>query len=234
MTTLHESRMDNLSSSFPPQGLYAITSERYRNTEQLAAAVAAAVRGGARVVQYRAKAAADPVGAAERLLATCRAARVPLIVNDDVALARRIGADGVHLGRDDTPLAEARRVLGSGAIIGVSCYDSVERAARAEGEGADYVAFGRFFPSKTKPGAPCARLETLGLAKERLRVPIVAIGGITAENGGILLEAGADLLAVIDGVFGGNDPEGAALEFQALFSRSERGASDGRFSSSPQ
>jgi thiamine-phosphate pyrophosphorylase len=202
---------------FPPLGLYAITREGYPDAAALAEAVAAAIRGGAAVVQYRAKSAADPVAEAERLLAVCRAGGVPLVINDDVELAGRIGADGVHLGKDDPDLEEARRILGPDAIIGVSCYDSVERAVQAEAAGAGYVAFGRFFPSRTKPGAPCARLETLVEAKRRLSVPIVAIGGITPENGGPLLEAGAGLLAVIDGVFGAGDPERAARRFAPLF-----------------
>jgi thiamine-phosphate pyrophosphorylase len=198
---------------FPTRGLYAITREGYPDAAALAEAVAAAIRGGAAVAQYRAKSAADPLAEAERLLAVCRAGGVPLIINDDVELAGRIGADGVHLGKDDPNLEKARRILGPDAIIGVSCYDSVERAVQAEAAGAGYVAFGRFFPSRTKPGAPCARLETLAGAKRRLSVPIVAIGGITPENGGPLLEAGAGLLAVIDGVFGAGDPERAARRF---------------------
>lgn len=204
-------------SRFPLRGLYAITREGYPNAAALTEAVAAAIRGGATAIQYRAKATADPLIEAERLLAVCRTAAVPLIVNDDVALARRIGADGVHLGRDDLNPTEARRRLGPDAIIGVSCYDSVDLAVRAEEEGADYAAFGRFFPSKTKPAAPCARLETLTLAKQRLHIPLVAIGGVTPDNGGLLRQAGADLLAVVEGVFGGDDPEAAARQFTALF-----------------
>lgn len=202
---------------FPARGLYAITREGYADAATLAEAVAAAIRGGAAVVQYRAKSAAGHDAEAELLRSACRAGGVPFIVNDDVDLARRIGADGVHLGRDDAGLAEAREALGPDAIIGVSCYDSVERAVEAEALGADYLAFGRFFPSRTKPGAPCARLETLAEARERLRVPIVAIGGITAENGGALLEAGAGVLAVVDGVFGAGDPERAARRFLPLW-----------------
>jgi thiamine-phosphate pyrophosphorylase len=204
-------------SHFPRRGLYAVTREGYPNAAALAEAVAAAIRGGAVAVQYRAKAAADPLAEADRLLAVCRAAAVPLIVNDDVALARRIGADGVHLGQGDLSPTEARRLLGPEAIIGVSCYDSADLAVRAEAEGADYAAFGRFFPSKTKPAASCARLETLALAKQRLHIPLVAIGGVTPDNGGLLRQAGADLLAVVEGVFGGDDPEAAARRFAALF-----------------
>jgi thiamine-phosphate pyrophosphorylase len=204
---------------FPRSGLYAVTRAGYPDAAALAEAAAAAVQGGAAAVQYRAKAAADPLAEAERLLAACRKAGVPLIVNDDVDLALRIGADGVHLGRDDLRPVEARRRLGSDLIIGVSCYDSVELALRAEAEGADYAAFGRFFSSLTKPGAPAARLETLALAKQRVRIPLVAIGGVTPDNGRRLLEAGADLLAVVEGVFGAGDPEILARCYAPLFQR---------------
>jgi thiamine-phosphate pyrophosphorylase len=202
---------------FPVSGLYAITAEHHSNLEQLALAVQAALRGGARLIQYRAKSAPDRLAEAQAALAECRAFDVPLIINDDVELALAIKADGVHLGKDDGSIRQAREWLGRQAIIGVSCYDSVERALEAERQGASYVAFGRFFPSASKPHAPCARLETLTLAKQKLIIPIVAIGGITPDNGRILLEAGADMLAVIDAVFGGDDPEQDALAFQPLF-----------------
>jgi thiamine-phosphate pyrophosphorylase len=211
--------MPHIRLPLPRAGLYAITRENYPNEQALADAVAAAIRGGAVAVQYRAKAARDPLREAVGLLAICREGGVPLIINDDVELAHRIGADGVHLGKDDLSLTEARRVLGPEAIIGVSCYDSVELAVRAQDDGASYVAFGRFFPSKTKPDAPCARLETLAAAKRHLSIPIVAIGGVTQENGGLLVDAGADFLAVIEAVFGRPDPELAASDFLPLFNR---------------
>lgn len=198
-------------------GLYAITPDTQLPPEQLARNVRAALRGGARLIQYRAKSARDRLQEARLLLAECRAARVPLIINDDVELALAIGADGVHLGQEDGSPAAARTRLGATAIIGVTCHDSLDLAIAAERQGADYVAFGRFFPSTTKPGAPCARIETLSEAKRRLRIPIVAIGGITAANGRSLVAAGADLLAVIDGVFGTADPESAARALQGLF-----------------
>jgi thiamine-phosphate pyrophosphorylase len=210
--------MHNIRLPFPRSGLYAITREAYRNEQALAEVVSAAIRGGAAVVQYRAKSSRDPLREAASLLSVCRDGGVPLIINDDVELARRVGADGVHVGKDDLSLTEARDVLGPNAIIGVSCYDSVDLAVRAEAGGANYVAFGRFFPSKTKPDAPCARLETLAEAKRRLCIPIVAIGGVTPENGGLLLKAGADLLAVIEAVFGAPHPGLAAAEFLPLFS----------------
>lgn len=206
------------ASAFPARGLYAITRSGYPQPSALADAVAAAIRGGAAVVQYRAKSAADPRAEASALLAVCRSAGVPLLMNDDVDLALAIGADGVHLGKDDATPEEARSKLGPAAIIGVSCYDSVESAVALAERGVDYVAFGRFFPSRTKPGAHLAHPETLGQAKRRLRLPIVAIGGITPDNGGSLLLAGADLLAVIEGVFGEGDPEPAARRYAGLFS----------------
>jgi thiamine-phosphate pyrophosphorylase len=175
--------------------------------------VDAAIRGGAGMVQYRVKRALEPIREVTGLLELCRRAGVPLIVNDDVELAAAVGADGVHLGRDDVSLRQARQRLGTKAIIGVSCYNDVQRAALAVAESADYVAFGRFFPSRTKPNAPCADPATLTAAKATLAVPIVAIGGITVDNAAPLLKAGADWLAVIEGVFGGGDPERAARAF---------------------
>jgi thiamine-phosphate pyrophosphorylase len=201
----------------PTTGLYAITAEHHATPQQLALAVQAALRGGAKLIQYRAKSAADRLTEARLVLAECRAFSVPLIINDDVELAWATGAEGVHLGKDDGSILAARERLGKDAIIGVSCYDLVARALEAEREGATYAAFGRFFPSASKPHAPCARLETLVEAKRRLNIPLVAIGGITPENGKALLDAGADWLAVIDAVFGNDDPERAALAFQPLF-----------------
>jgi len=202
---------------FPGRGLYAVTVDIHDDPAKLAASVRAAIRGGAAVIQYRCKSEEARRATAHLLLTECRRADVPLIINDDVELAADIGADGVHLGRDDASATDARARLKPSAIIGVSCYDSVERAERAQQQGASYVAFGRFFPSRSKPNAPCARLETLVEARRRLRIPIVAIGGITPENGGQLIAAGADLLAVIDGVFGNSDPEAAARRFRPLF-----------------
>ena len=207
---------------FPVRGLYVITREHADSRDAVLTEVAAAIRGGATVVQYRAKTPWDPVGEASALLDLCRSAAIPLIVNDDVNLAALIGADGVHLGKEDGSLATARERLGADAIIGVSCYDSLERALDAAKVGADYVAFGRFFPSATKPQAPCAQLNTLRAARDALSIPIVAIGGITTGNGLSLLDAGADLLAVIEGVFSAEGgPELAARQFRRLWDGSE-------------
>ncbi|WP_045223388.1 thiamine phosphate synthase [Methyloterricola oryzae] len=206
-------------TAFPEQGLYAITPEDLSAIDALLNAVSSAIAGGAAVIQYRCKNAAERRAGASPLLELCRKAGVPLIINDDVELAAQIGADGVHLGKDDGDIALSRRALGQHAIIGVSCYDSLERAMAAEQSGADYVAFGRFFPSRSKPHAPCAKPETLTEARRHIHLPIVAIGGITAANGANLLHAGAGLLAVIDGVFGSGDPKMAAARFQPLFRR---------------
>jgi thiamine-phosphate pyrophosphorylase len=202
-----------------PRGLYAVTDGADRTPEALAALAGQVIQGGAVAVQYRDKStdAARRRREARTLLAVCRRHRVPLLVNDDVALAREVGADGVHLGRDDLPLATARALLGPDALIGVSCYGEPERAVQAEAEGADYVAFGGFFPSRTKPLATPATVAMLAAARPRLRGPVVAIGGITPENAPVLIAAGADLVAVVHGVFGQPDPRAAAERYARLY-----------------
>jgi thiamine-phosphate pyrophosphorylase len=202
-------------------GLYAIADTRYLDDARIEAAVAEAIAGGARIIQYRDKTdnALERTRQASELAALCRQHDVIFIVNDDVALAKQAGADGVHLGREDTSLAQARAQLGPRAIIGVSCYNELERALRAQADGADYVAFGRFFPSRTKPRAVPADVALLRAARQKLRVPIVAIGGITPENGAALIAAGADALAVIEGVFGQADVRAAAQRYARLFTK---------------
>jgi thiamine-phosphate pyrophosphorylase len=203
------------------RGLYAIADTAIAPPEELLVRVGQALRGGARLIQLRDKRHRDTQAREQAcaLLELCRAHSVPLLINDDVALAAAIGADGVHIGRADAPLAQARAVLGPAALIGVSCYDSLERARAAARGGADYVAFGRFYPSSTKPEAVQAPPELLGQARQALDIPLVAIGGITPENGAALIEAGADMLAVIHGVFAQADPEAAARRIAALFGR---------------
>jgi thiamine-phosphate pyrophosphorylase len=200
----------------PAFGLYAITQTEHKSPAQILADVSAAIRGGASVVQYRDKNPVNALALASDLVSLCHGHQVPLIINDHIGLAVAVGADGVHLGKDDGNVALAREQLGQDAIIGVSCYDSIERALAAQKEGADYVAFGRFFPSSSKPLAAPAHVQTLTEAKAKLAVPIVAIGGILPENGGALLAAGADFLAVIGGLFD-DEPELAARAYQQLF-----------------
>jgi thiamine-phosphate pyrophosphorylase len=204
------------------RGLYAITDAALSERRGLEFDVAAAIRGGAVMIQYRDKSTDGTRREREAaaLLQVCRRHQVPLIINDDVELARVTGADGVHLGAEDAPLRAARIRLGEQAIIGVSCYDSLELARKARAAGADYVAFGSFADSPTKPDAVRASLALLREASRNLRLPVTAIGGITPENGAALVEAGASLLAVVSGVFGAEDPEEAARRYTALFKRS--------------
>ncbi|CRI64346.1 putative Thiamine-phosphate pyrophosphorylase (TMP pyrophosphorylase) (TMP-PPase) (Thiamine-phosphate synthase) (ThiE) [Thiocapsa sp. KS1] len=200
-------------------GLYLITPDTADNPDVLAEQVAQAISGGARLVQYRNKGADQQLrrDQAIAVLGVCRAAGVPLVINDDVALAAEIGADGVHLGREDGDPIAARRRLGADAIIGVSCYDDMTLAQAAERAGASYVAFGSFFPSATKPHAAWASLGLLSTARDSLRIPAVAIGGITPQNGGLLIAAGARMLAVVTGVFAQPDLAAAARAYASLF-----------------
>jgi thiamine-phosphate pyrophosphorylase len=204
--------------SFPVRGLYAITQPANKSAEIVINEVIAALNGGAVVVQYRDKNPLDAIYLARQLLEVCREYGVPLLINDDVDLAVKVGADGVHLGREDGAIVEARKRLGAEAIIGVSCYNFLEQALDAQEQGATYVAFGRFFPSLSKPLAAPADLDTLRKARFLLDIPIVAIGGILPDNGGQLLAAGAGLLAVIGGLFD-SQPEQSARAYGALFDK---------------
>ena len=203
----------------PLRGLYAITPTDLATRAGLTQAVEQAIAGGARVLQYRDK-SADPVRRLDRALALqaqCLAAQVPLVVNDDLELAVRVGAAGVHLGRADADPATARSRLGPAALIGVSCYNDYALAEGASAAGASYVAFGSFFPSVTKPEAVPATPELLRRARRELGLPVVAIGGITPENGRALIDAGADMLAVISALFDQPDIAAAARAFASLF-----------------
>jgi len=199
-------------------GLYAITPERIRGFN-LVSQVEQAIQGGARLIQYREKgdAGAEKFTEAKAILHLCRINNVQLIINDDVELAYAIAADGVHLGRNDSDPVLARQKLGHTAIIGVSCYNNLDLAVKAQLAGANYVAFGRFFSSTTKPQATGATLELLYQAKSHVHLPIVAIGGITATNGKFLINAGADMLAVVGGIFSSEDIKVAALNLSSLF-----------------
>lgn len=201
---------------FPAHGLYAITQTDNKTIDAILTEVEQVILGGASVVQYRDKQPQDALLLARELVKLCHQYHVPLIINDDVELAIQAAADGVHLGKEDGAVAHARHRLGKDAIIGVSCYNSVETALIMQEQGADYVAFGRFFPSSSKPLAAPAEIKTLHEAKRVLTIPIVAIGGILPENGAQLLTAGADLLAVIGGVFTAQ-PEHSARAYRALF-----------------
>ena len=201
------------------QGLYAITDPTLTPGERLLPACEAALRGGARLLQYRDKTAspAEREARARTLLALCEAHDAVFLINDDAALAARVGAHGVHLGQSDGAVSAARALLGERAIIGVTCHNQIMLAETAAQEGASYVAFGRFFPSHTKPGAVQA---DAGLLRHDLPVPKVAIGGITPDNAATLIRAGASALAVIHGLFARddiNDIEATARQFSRLF-----------------
>lgn len=189
------------------------------DTDELVAKVTAVFCGGVGVVQYRNKKAALAVQREQciELIACVRAFDGLLIVNDSSKLAQEVGADGVHLGQGDESVENARMRLGPKRIIGVSCYDDLDRAHAAQAAGADYVAFGSFFPSPTKPAAVRASLNLLCNAKTVLKVPVVAIGGINMDNAAVLIEAGADALALISALFHVDDIEEQARAYSRLF-----------------
>jgi thiamine-phosphate pyrophosphorylase len=201
---------------FPQYGLYAITDGPRAD---LLAVCTAALRGGAVVLQYRDKSsdAARRLAEASALSTLCANYDVPLIINDDIALAAAVGAAGVHIGADDADVLSARARLGANAIVGVSCYDSLDRA-RQWAQAASYLAFGAFFPSPTKPQARHATVDLLAAAKA-FGKPLVAIGGITPDNARSLIAAGSDFVAAISGVFAAADVEAAARAYATQFQK---------------
>ncbi|QNH20045.1 thiamine phosphate synthase [Xanthomonas sp. GW] len=206
-----------MNASPPPRGVYLITPDE-ADGARLLARVAPLLGYGPTWLQYRNKRAnaAQRLAQATALQALCAQAGVPLIVNDDVALAQAVGAAGVHLGEDDGDLATARAALGADALIGASCYDDLALARAAAATGASYVAFGAFFPTRSKV---TTRRADPGLLRDAaaLGLPRVAIGGVSPDNGRALVAAGADLLAVISGVFDAEDPRAALAAYRACF-----------------
>ena len=202
-------------------GLYAVTPD-LGATDVLLEKVDAALRGGARVVQYRSKSPDDGLRRQQAIAIAglCRQRRALFIVNDSAELAHQAGADGVHIGREDGAVAQARSVLGADRIIGVSCYDQIGLARTAAAQGADYVAFGSFFASGTKPAAVRPDIELLRTAAVEIAVPIVAIGGINVDNAAALIAAGADAVAVVGALFDAQDVEMQARRFADLFQTS--------------
>jgi len=202
-------------------GLYAITDSHLIPKDKFINTVEQAIIGGASVVQYRDKTHDYQRRFREALALRklCQHYKILLIINDDVELAEKVGANGVHIGQDDASLKTARAVLGEQAIIGVSCYNQFVLAQAAVEAGASYVAFGRFFSSHIKPEAVQANVDLLHEAREKLNCPVVAIGGITPDNGAELLAAGADSLAVIQGLFGQADVMVAAQRYARLFQK---------------
>lgn len=209
--------MMSLNPNARISGLYAITPDE-PDTPELLRKARLALLGGAGVLQYRNKIAAEMLRLqqASALRELTREFAVPLIINDDVMLAKKVAADGVHLGGSDGNLSDARAVLGSGKLIGMSCYNRLALAHAAVQQGADYVAFGSFFASTVKPDAVVATTDLLRQARREIAVPLVAIGGINLRNGAQLLVLGADALAVISAVFGAKDIQAAARQFANL------------------
>ncbi len=185
------------------RGLYAITDETLIPEVQFHHIIKQALQGGAAIIQYRDKSnnRKKRQQQATTLRTLCNQYNALLLINDDLELAQRVSADGIHLGKNDASISEAREALGATAIIGISCYNQLELAIKAENEGANYVAFGAFFTSTIKPEASVAELGLLGEAKARLNIPVCAIGGITSNNAKQIFDAGADMVAVISGLF---------------------------------
>ena len=200
------------------KGLYAITPDS-TDTPELLRRTRLVLSGGASVLQYRNKIADAKLRLeqATALRELTREFTVAFIVNDDAQLAAQVDADGVHLGETDGELKAARALLGAGKIIGVSCYNQLMLAKEAVAAGADYVAFGAFYPSTVKPDTVRVKVELLRQACVQIAVPLVAIGGITVQNAGVLLEAGADSLAVISALFFADNCKAAAQNFSRLF-----------------
>lgn len=208
-----------------PRGLYGVSPE-WEDTERMLAALEAAAAGGMSAFQWRRKTAtpAEGVEQARKVVERCRELGVVSIINDDWRLAALVDADGVHLGRDDGNLAEARLALGPDRIIGCSCYNDPSLAERALLADVDYIAFGAVYPSSVKPDAVRATPDILQQGRRLVESPhsprpaVVAIGGITPDNAAAVVQAGADSIAVISGIFLAPDIEEAARRCTALFS----------------
>ncbi len=206
-------------SILPPSGIYAITDCENFPGSAVISKTEIMLENGIALLQYRNKNRRSPEYSvlAERLLALCRRYGCPLVVNDDPQLAGDIEADGLHLGERDISIDEARCSLGKGKLIGYSCYNRMERAVYAERSGADYVALGAFHSSPTKPGAARIGLSQLQKTRRAVSLPIIAIGGITPENGREIVQAGADMLAVVSGLYRAADIARAVRLYRASF-----------------
>lgn len=200
------------------QGLYAITDPELMGTD-LVSKTEQAISGGINILQYRNKTAPhkQQEHEAQMLAELCKNHNVLFIINDNVELAIKVNADGIHLGQKDTSIRQARELLGENKIIGVTCNNQVVLAQAAQAQGADYVAFGRFFNSLTKPSAPHAELSLLREAGKLITIPVAAIGGITPELAPLLLKEGADMLAVIHGIFAQKDVLNTTRQYVEIF-----------------
>lgn len=199
-------------------GLYAITPD-IEDIDQLCEMVYHVLVGGISWLQYRNKKANSRLRLMQALEIhlLCRQFQVPLIINDHIDLVMEIDAEGLHVGGEDVSVVTARHYLGQNKIIGVSCYNQLSRAIEAEKTGADYVAFGAFYPSMTKIDTYQAPIHLLDAAKRTLNIPIVAIGGINLDNAKALIARGCDAVAVSQALFGAQDIKSAARHFSKLF-----------------
>ena len=197
------------------QGLYVIVDAACIGTNEMISKTQEVLSAGVSIIQYRDKKnqATKKSQIAQQLRNITHDYQSLLIINDDVELACSIDADGIHLGKDDMAIELARKSLGQHKIIGASCYASFENAKPAIEASADYIAFGSFYPSPTKPHAPRAKIELLKRAKQTFSTPVCAIGGITTTNASDIYKAGADMIAVISSVFNASSPSRAVQEY---------------------
>ena len=200
------------------KGLYLVTPD-WDDTDRLIAVTEQALRGGARLLQYRHKTASDALRheQATGLLRLCRQLNVPLVINDHLELCEAIDADGIHVGGTDASVASMRAQLGSSKIVGASCYGDLQLARDAQASGASYVAFGGFYPSRVKKYAVTTSPTIIGLALNELYSPICVIGGMTPENSRVLIDHGAHMVAAISSVYSADDPHLAASNFSQMF-----------------
>ena len=199
------------------KGLYAVTPEE-KDLFVLSSQVESCIKGGARLIQYRSKnlSMIEQSKQARKIKIVCDYYKVPLIINDDIELCRILDADGVHLGENDDSLEKARLILGPSKIIGVSCYNSIDRVKNAVDNGVTYIALGACFPTTTKPNAPIASLDFIALVLKKFKIPVVAIGGINLENVDLLIDEGVNCVAMINSLFKVKDIEGTARQFSSL------------------
>lgn len=207
------------------QGLYLVTPD-WDDTDRLVDTTRAALDAGAAMLQYRHKGASPALRReqAAALLVLCRRYGRPLVINDHVELCLTLDADGVHVGGTDASVAQARATLGPGKIVGASCYGELALARAAQQEGASYVAFGGFYPSRVKQYSFRTDPSLVSLAKAGIALPLVVIGGMTPANAAPLVERGAGMVAAISSVYGADDTEAAVRAFDALFARHRKGA----------
>ncbi len=201
------------------KGLYAITDENLITEKNFSQSIEFALQGGSKIIQYRDKSKNQQKRFLQASVVStlCKKYQAISIINDDIELAKSVGADGVHLGEKDISIYKARQFLGEKSIIGMSCYNKLDMAIKAEKNNADYVAFGAMFPSPTKPDANTAKLELITAAKKQLSIPVCTIGGINSTNIKQLIQYGTDMAAVISYLFFNSDIKKTAFNLSKNF-----------------